>query len=82
MNARFGLLMSDNTFSLFARPSFIEGAARILDFGNTLNEYNRARTPLEADQESFATDALAIRSDFDAAIARLRAEIGVPSNAR
>ena len=25
---------------LFARPSFIEGVARLSDFGGTLNEYN------------------------------------------
>jgi hypothetical protein len=25
---------------LFSNPSFIEGVARIFDFGNTLNEYN------------------------------------------
>ncbi len=32
---------------LFARPSFIEGVARILDFNGTLNEYNSSETPDE-----------------------------------
>lgn len=32
---------------LFARPSFIEGMARIMDFGNTLNEYNDSPEPDE-----------------------------------
>ena len=49
MNNLFGFL--------YARPSAIEGVARILDFGNTLNEYNYSSTPEQA-------DFLALRADW------------------
>ena len=48
--------MSDTLF-LGARPSFVEGVSRILDLGNTLNEYNQSVTPAQADY-------LALRSDW------------------
>jgi hypothetical protein len=44
---------------LFARPSFIEGFARVLDVGNVLNEYNRSLTGQQA-------DFLALHSDWRA----------------
>ena len=48
-----------NTLSgfLYARPSFLEGMARLLDFGNTLTEYNRSLSPQQA-------DFLALRADW------------------
>ena len=49
--------MGTYSFLLFARPSFLEGMARILDFGNTLSEYNCAPSWNQA-------DALAIESDW------------------
>ena len=51
--------MTSPTFRLFARPSFLEGLARLLDFGGTLNEYNYSDSPAEA-------DFLAIQSDWEA----------------
>lgn len=48
--------MSDFSTFLFARPSVIEGAGRILDFGNTLNEYNKSMTPEQADRIAIACD--------------------------
>ena len=42
---------------LFARPSFIEGAARAIDLGGTLNEYNVSMSGEMA-------DALAMNSDW------------------
>ena len=41
--------MHFKTDFLFARPSFLEGTARILDFGNVLNTYNCSPTPELAD---------------------------------
>jgi len=41
---------------LFARPSFVEGMARVLDFGNTLNEYNSSRSTSEADSRALRAD--------------------------
>ncbi len=43
---------------LYADPSFTEGMARILDFGDTLTEYNRSPNP----------DEIAIRADWNAVI--------------
>jgi hypothetical protein len=48
--------MGSYTDILFARPSFAEGMARIMDFGNTLNEYNRTPDP----------DAIALSADWNA----------------
>lgn len=53
---------------LFARPSFLEGVARILDLGNTLNEYNRSDSPEEADERALRADWEAIGGDFRSAM--------------
>ncbi len=52
-NSRRG---NDFTTFLFARPSALEGIARIADIFGTLNEYNRSSNP----------DAIAIRNDWRA----------------
>lgn len=44
-------------FFLFARPSFLEGVARIIDVGNTLNEYSQS-------PDGKTADALALRADW------------------
>jgi hypothetical protein len=49
--------MGDTTF-LFARPSFLEGLARSIDLGATLDEYNQSVTPEQA-------DLIAIRNDWE-----------------
>jgi hypothetical protein len=49
--------MGDTAF-LFARPSFLEGFARTLDLGATLDEYNQSVTPEQA-------DLIAIRNDWE-----------------
>jgi hypothetical protein len=57
--------MGDYSFLLFARPSFIEGAARIFDFGNSLTEYNYSENGEQA-------DALALRADYEAIAGDMR----------
>ena len=49
---------------LFALPSFLEGTARLVDFGTTLNEYNQHMTPQEADTASVLSDWLAVGVDM------------------
>jgi hypothetical protein len=49
--------MTPRSDFLFTRPSFWEGAARILDFGNTLNQYNESPSANMADE-------IAIRMDW------------------
>lgn len=48
---------------LFACPSFMEGAARILDFGNTLYQYNYSPTPEDADYVAIDSDWRLVGAD-------------------
>jgi len=48
--------MNDLSSFLFARPSFLEGAARAFDLGNTLTEYNRSETGELADRRALLAD--------------------------
>jgi hypothetical protein len=58
------IIMGDYSTFLFARPSFAEGMARALDFGGTLQEYNRSITPEQADNIALAADIEAVNADF------------------
>ncbi|MEX0675588.1 MAG: hypothetical protein WD063_00835 [Pirellulales bacterium] len=55
--------MDDFSTILFARPSYAEGAARILDFANTLTDYNQSLSPEDADAAALWADWMAIRGD-------------------
>ena len=52
---------------LFARPSFLEGWARVFDVGDTLTEYNRSLTPEQADYLAMRADWMAVGDDLRAA---------------
>ncbi len=60
--------MGDFTDLLYARPSFFEGVARIVDLGGTLNEYNRSPTSEQADCDALEADWSAIGQDLEQAI--------------
>ena len=62
---------------LMAEPSFVEGVARILDFGNTLTEYNRAPSDEQADAAALEADWKAVAEDLARAFAKVGAETGV-----
>ena len=49
---------------LFARPSVLGGIASILDFGDTLTEYNTANSPEQADVLALWSDWLAVGDDL------------------
>jgi hypothetical protein len=68
---RTGASMGDSLF-LCAKPSFAEGASRLLDFGNCLNEYNRSLTPDQADLLALSVDWRLVGGDW----ARATKEIG------
>ena len=55
---------------LFARPSFVGGAARVLDLFGTLQEYNRSLTPDIADQRAMFNDFRAIGVDLEQVMKR------------
>ena len=57
-------MMIDYTSRLYARPSFIEGMARALDMGGTLNEYNASLSGEEADAIAIWSDWVAIGQDM------------------
>lgn len=60
--------MGTFTDLLFARPSFLEGVARLLDFGSTLNEYNGSDTPEDADLAALRSDWEALGQDYRSAL--------------
>ena len=62
-------VMGEYSDFLFARPSFLEGVARILDLGTTLNEYNKS---IDADATALTMDMYAVGDDLREAIAHVR----------
>jgi hypothetical protein len=59
---------------LFARPSFVEGFARMMDLSGSLNTYNLSATGEEADARASFRDWRAIGRDVRAALEELRRE--------
>lgn len=59
--------MSELSSFLFAEPSFIEGMARVLDLGGTLNEYNSSKTAKQADFFALRADWRAVGKDIQSA---------------
>ena len=74
---RKGQRMNKYTDFLFARPSFLEGVARVLDLGGTLQEYNRSLSEEDADFIALAADTKAVGDDLWAALRRAVSEDGV-----
>jgi hypothetical protein len=56
---------------LFAVPSFLSGAARILDIFGYFDQYNRSQTGEEADLRARVCDWLVVQRDLDESWARL-----------
>jgi hypothetical protein len=68
----YAIIMEEKTMSetdfLFARPSFLEGMARVLDLGCTLNSYNASRNGADADRRALSSDFKMIGKDIAAGI--------------
>jgi len=56
--------MNNNSTFLFARPSFVEGVARVMDLGSSLQVYNGSKTPEEADLRALKNDWASVGSDI------------------
>jgi len=56
--------MNKLTGFLYARPSFIEGISRLIDFGNVLQVYNSSLTPEQADFLALSSDWSVIGDDL------------------
>ena len=54
---------------LYARPSFLEGVARAIDIGGTLQEYNTSLSGADADRLAIQSDNLMIANDLRKSIA-------------
>jgi len=67
--------LSDESSFLFARPSFMEGVARILDFGNTLSQYNGSANPNEADAKAINSDWKSVGNDIREAEAKFKKDL-------
>ncbi len=56
--------MNQKTGFLYARPSFIEGMSRLIDFGNTLQIYNSPLSPQQADFLALSADWSVVGDDL------------------
>ena len=60
---------------LASRPSFLEGVSRLLDFGNTLSEYNTSRTSAQADFFAIGIDWRLIGYDWADVLADMSQDV-------
>ncbi|VAW32302.1 hypothetical protein MNBD_CHLOROFLEXI01-1053 [hydrothermal vent metagenome] len=60
---------------LFARPSFLEGVGRIVDFTNMLEKYNSSSSTKAADLRAIRADWNAVGSDIQQAIEQVNKKI-------
>ena len=70
MPPKRGWTVGDFSSFLYAKPSFLEGAARVLDFTGALNRYNDTPTGEGADYRALVADWRAIGSDIQTAMAQ------------
>lgn len=66
--------MKRYSYYLGARPSFLEGIARLMDFGNTLDKYKSYPSGAEADHAAIARDWAMIGLDFRNAVVEFEEE--------
>ena len=58
----------DRTGILFARPSFLEGVGRIIDFGASLNIYNESQSTALADLNAITSDWASVGDSLRSAL--------------
>lgn len=61
-------MTGNRTTFLVPSPSFLEGVGRVFDFGGILNQYNRTRSPEDADRIALQMDFEAVADDLRTAI--------------
>jgi len=72
--------MNSFTTLLYARPSFLEGMGRLLDFGNHLNEYNSSLSPEQADALALYADWTQIGDDLRLVLEEEASTIGADAS--
>lgn len=65
---------TDYSTVLFARPSFLEGVARVMDLGDTLTEFNQSLSPEQADAVALEMDWRAVGQDLWSAVGAYAAQ--------
>ncbi len=60
--------MTNRSTYLFARPNWLEGAARVLDLGGTVSNYNYAPSSVVADAIAMHLDWACVGDDLRAAL--------------
>lgn len=63
------------SYYLFAEPSFIEGWARMVDFANSMTEFNQSPTGEQANYIALTTDWQAVFDDVRAAMDKVTEEL-------
>lgn len=63
------------TFRLFAQPSFMSGAARLVDLGGVFDKYNQSQTEAEADSRALASDWLSVGNNLRDALQKMSREL-------
>ena len=73
-----------STHSLFARPSFLRGMARVVDLGGSVNRgaYNSMLTPGEADARALRGDWQMVARDIASAFGEVTARVREAQHAR
>lgn len=66
--------MNGITDFLFARPSLLEGMGRVVDWGDTLTEYNSSPDP---DQAALAMDWVAVGGFLEWAILEYQSQMPI-----
>jgi hypothetical protein len=61
------------TSFLYARPSWIEGIARLADFAHTLDNYNLSEDSQQADSLALLSDWYVVGDDLSAAMQQYKA---------
>lgn len=56
------------TSTLYATPSFLRGAAALLDLGSTLTQYNYSESPEQADYNAIQNDWIVVGEDIRSAM--------------
>jgi hypothetical protein len=62
-------------FKLFATPSFLTGAARLVDIGGVFDKYNSSRSEEEADSRALASDWSVVGDDLRKVMTQMEREI-------
>lgn len=63
------------SFRLFAQPSVISGAARLVDLGGVFDKYNRSETEVQADSRALASDWSAVGANLREALERMSRQL-------